>query len=143
MFNPGLPSGMRPVGYDAPYQYTADLRWFEGVLRLSGYRPYRLTPDNGLSPIIVWAQPVVAIKGWSKRATTERDKWRGVHVDSMDEPVIEYGVPDLSRFIAGRVEAAPGASLRADAIILVADDDGGYINFVGKIIYDRELLPSS
>lgn len=140
MFSPGQPSSVKPTSYDAPYVPRYDLRWFEGVLLMSGYRPYRLTPDNGIGPLIVWAQPVVAMKGWSKVATTDQERRVGWNVERKDVPEVEYIMPDLSRIAVGKVEPAPGEHLSPDAIILTADDDGGQINFLGNIIEHRELL---
>lgn len=132
MFNPGQPNWIKPVGYDVPYQRTVDLEWFTGVLLLSGYRPYRLTPEFELMrPVIVWAKPVVAVTGWRRVSTTRQERVWDERVEWKDVPQIEYLPPDLSRIARGRVEAVPGMKLTEDAyIILVDGEDGEYTNYV-------------
>lgn len=141
MFNPGQPNWLKTTGNDVPYQRTIDLVWFTRVLYESGYKPYRLTPDDkSIAPIIVWAKPVVALFGWTKAPTTAEDRMKGWQVDMKDVPQIGYIEPDISRIAKGRVEAVPGLVLNDEAyIILVDGEDGPYTNYVNWS-QRRELL---
>lgn len=113
------------------YKYTFDAEMFTKILLFAGYRPYQLERDDTGEIEVVWAKPDTLSVEWEvTEYRTKYDQRDGTKAT----PKIMYVDPDLSRYAKGKVTSLTvqkGMGVSQETIVLIHDDDGGYVNILG------------